>query len=148
MADFNCSFCGRSHRDAATMISGPAVFICDECVGLCVDVLVGRSADGGPRLSHGVEVAAKMRADLDAAEAAARAAEKRARDYEAAIKILGDANTRALEAIGGITHRCTWCGELCTSENVRDHVATCERHPAVIKLREYEATKRKAVRRG
>lgn len=148
MADFNCSFCGRSHRDAATMISGPAVFICDECVGLCVDILVGRSADGGPRLAHGVEVAAKMRADLDAAEAAARAAEKRTRGYEAAIKILGDANTRALEAIGGITHRCTWCGELCTNDSVRDHVAACERHPAVIRLREYEAAAQKKVRRG
>lgn len=129
------------------MISGPAVFICDECVGLCVDILGARSADGGPRLAHGVEVAAKMRADLDAAEAAARAAEKRTRGYEAAIKILGDANTRALEAIGGITHRCTWCGELCTNDSVRDHVAACERHPAVIRLREYEA-KRKAARRG
>lgn len=131
------------------MISGPAVFICDECVGLCVDVLVGRSADGGPHLSHGVTIAAKMRTDLDAAEARASAAEKRARSYEAAIKVLGDANTRALEIIGGITHRCTWCGELCTSENVRDHVATCERHPAVIRLREIESRlARKAVRRG
>ena len=34
-----CSFCGLSHHDVAKLISGPSVFICDECVGLCVKIL-------------------------------------------------------------------------------------------------------------
>lgn len=30
-----CSFCGKSQHDVLTLIAGPAVFICEECVGLC-----------------------------------------------------------------------------------------------------------------
>lgn len=34
-----CSFCGKSQRDVRKLIAGPAVFICDECVELCNDIL-------------------------------------------------------------------------------------------------------------
>jgi len=34
-----CSFCGKSQHDVTKLIAGPAVFICDECVDLCVDVI-------------------------------------------------------------------------------------------------------------
>lgn len=34
-----CSFCGKSQKDVRKLIAGPAVFICDECVELCNDVL-------------------------------------------------------------------------------------------------------------
>src|SRR5262249_54099790 len=34
-----CSFCGKSQHDVAKLIAGPAVFICDECVGLCTDIV-------------------------------------------------------------------------------------------------------------
>lgn len=35
----NCSFCQKSRHAVAKLISGPGVFICDECVGLCVEIL-------------------------------------------------------------------------------------------------------------
>lgn len=35
----NCSFCQKSKEDVAKLIAGPGVFICDECVGLCVEIL-------------------------------------------------------------------------------------------------------------
>lgn len=35
----NCSFCQKSKNDVAKLIAGPGVFICDECVGLCVEIL-------------------------------------------------------------------------------------------------------------
>jgi len=35
----NCSFCQKSKDDVAKLIAGPGVFICDECVGLCVEIL-------------------------------------------------------------------------------------------------------------
>lgn len=35
----NCSFCGKSEKEVARIIVGPAVYICDECVGLCVEIL-------------------------------------------------------------------------------------------------------------
>ncbi|MFH1223391.1 MAG: ATP-dependent Clp protease ATP-binding subunit ClpX [Pseudomonadota bacterium] len=34
-----CSFCGKNQRDVRKLIAGPAVFICDECVELCNDIL-------------------------------------------------------------------------------------------------------------
>jgi hypothetical protein len=34
-----CSFCGKASHDVATLIAGPSVFICNECVGLCDDIV-------------------------------------------------------------------------------------------------------------
>ncbi len=34
-----CSFCGKSQHDVRKLIAGPSVFICDECVSLCNDIL-------------------------------------------------------------------------------------------------------------
>lgn len=35
-----CSFCGKTQYEVAKLIAGPAAFICDECVGLCYDILI------------------------------------------------------------------------------------------------------------
>ena len=35
-----CSFCGKSQHDVQSLIAGPAVFICNECVGLCDGILL------------------------------------------------------------------------------------------------------------
>jgi hypothetical protein len=34
-----CSFCGKSQHDVRKLIAGPTVFICDECVGGCTDII-------------------------------------------------------------------------------------------------------------
>lgn len=34
-----CSFCGKSQHDVRKLIAGPTVFICDECVALCDDIV-------------------------------------------------------------------------------------------------------------
>lgn len=34
-----CSFCGKSQKDAVSLIAGPLVYICDECVVLCADII-------------------------------------------------------------------------------------------------------------
>lgn len=34
-----CSFCGKSSKDVQKLIAGPGVHICDECVGLCGEIL-------------------------------------------------------------------------------------------------------------
>ena len=33
-----CSFCGKSQHEVRKLIAGPAVFICDECTELCMDI--------------------------------------------------------------------------------------------------------------
>ena len=38
-AALKCSFCDKSQHDVRKLIAGPTVFICDECVELCVDVI-------------------------------------------------------------------------------------------------------------
>ena len=35
---FHCSFCGKSQYEVKKLISGPTVFICDECVEICADI--------------------------------------------------------------------------------------------------------------
>jgi ClpX C4-type zinc finger len=35
----SCSFCAKPSPDVAKMIAGPGVYICNECVGLCNDIL-------------------------------------------------------------------------------------------------------------
>ncbi|MEW5248494.1 ATP-dependent Clp protease ATP-binding subunit ClpX [Microbulbifer sp. 2201CG32-9] len=45
-----CSFCGKSQQEVRKLIAGPSVFICDECVELCTDIIreeVQEQADGG-----------------------------------------------------------------------------------------------------
>src|SRR5215469_18695848 len=34
-----CSFCGKSQHEVRKLIAGPTVFICDECVELCKDII-------------------------------------------------------------------------------------------------------------
>lgn len=34
-----CSFCGKPQEAVKKIIAGPGVFICDECVSLCTDII-------------------------------------------------------------------------------------------------------------
>lgn len=36
---YRCSFCGKAQTDVKTLVAGPGVFICDECVSLCQSVI-------------------------------------------------------------------------------------------------------------
>ncbi len=52
----HCSFCGKSQHEVKKLIAGPNVFICDECVDLCIDIIkeenkgspLGNDSDGVP----------------------------------------------------------------------------------------------------
>ncbi len=48
-----CSFCGKSEHEVRKLIAGPTVFICDECVELCVDII--RTADKSPTTTEASE---------------------------------------------------------------------------------------------
>jgi ATP-dependent Clp protease ATP-binding subunit ClpX len=39
-----CSFCGKSQHEVKKLIAGPSVFICDECIDLCNDIIRDESA--------------------------------------------------------------------------------------------------------
>ena len=40
-----CSFCGKSQHEVRKLIAGPTLFICDECVELCMDIIKEESKD-------------------------------------------------------------------------------------------------------
>ncbi len=40
-----CSFCGKSQHEVRKLIAGPTVFICDECVELCMDIIKEETKD-------------------------------------------------------------------------------------------------------
>ncbi len=56
MDDFHCSFCGKRRREVRKLISGPRVFICDECVGLCNDIIAKEEAQERPKFPKPKEV--------------------------------------------------------------------------------------------
>jgi ATP-dependent Clp protease ATP-binding subunit ClpX len=38
-SSLSCSFCGKSQKEVKKLIAGPTVYICDECIGLCNDII-------------------------------------------------------------------------------------------------------------
>ncbi|MGD9607518.1 MAG: ClpX C4-type zinc finger protein, partial [Leucobacter sp.] len=40
-----CSFCGKSQKQVQQLIAGPQIYICDECVGLCNEIIEERLAE-------------------------------------------------------------------------------------------------------
>ncbi|WP_460275248.1 ATP-dependent Clp protease ATP-binding subunit ClpX [Celeribacter sp. ULVN23_4] len=49
-----CSFCGKSQHEVRKLIAGPTVFICDECVELCMDIIREETKTSGLKSSEGV----------------------------------------------------------------------------------------------
>jgi len=55
-----CSFCNKSQRDVRKLIAGPTVYICDECVDICLDIIAeereSEDQEGRMRLPKPVEI--------------------------------------------------------------------------------------------
>ncbi len=49
-----CSFCGKSQHEVRKLIAGPTVFICDECVELCMDIIREETKSAGLKATDGV----------------------------------------------------------------------------------------------
>ncbi|NND21364.1 MAG: ATP-dependent Clp protease ATP-binding subunit ClpX [Silicimonas sp.] len=49
-----CSFCGKSQHEVRKLIAGPTVFICDECVELCMDIIREETKTSGLKSADGV----------------------------------------------------------------------------------------------
>jgi len=50
----HCSFCGKSQHEVRKLIAGPTVFICDECVELCMDIIREETKGTGLKSADGV----------------------------------------------------------------------------------------------
>ena len=62
-----CSFCGKNQDEVKKLIAGPSVFICDECVDLCNDIIREEisSADEAPQESDQLPTPKEIRIKLD-----------------------------------------------------------------------------------
>ncbi|MEM0952668.1 MAG: ATP-dependent Clp protease ATP-binding subunit ClpX [Pseudomonadota bacterium] len=61
-----CSFCGKSQHEVRKLIAGPSVFICDECVDLCNDIIREEVQESGSESSHDkLPVPQEIKAILD-----------------------------------------------------------------------------------
>jgi ATP-dependent Clp protease ATP-binding subunit ClpX len=61
-----CSFCGKSQHEVKKLIAGPSVFICDECIDLCTDIIIEESNNGPKEEAHeGLPTPHEIRASLD-----------------------------------------------------------------------------------
>ena len=61
-----CSFCGKNQREVKKLIAGPTVYICDECIELCNDIIAEEGQKEGPvRPSEKIPKPAEIKAILD-----------------------------------------------------------------------------------
>ncbi|MFN4087615.1 MAG: ATP-dependent Clp protease ATP-binding subunit ClpX [Alphaproteobacteria bacterium] len=60
-----CSFCGKSQHEVRKLIAGPTVFICDECVELCMDIIREEHKSTLVKSREGVPTPAEIRKILD-----------------------------------------------------------------------------------
>ncbi len=60
-----CSFCGKSQQDVKKLIAGPSVFVCDECVELCNDIIREELLDQEPSDNKKLPTPHEINASLD-----------------------------------------------------------------------------------
>jgi ATP-dependent Clp protease ATP-binding subunit ClpX len=60
-----CSFCGKSQHEVRKLIAGPTVFICDECVELCMDIIREENKTSLTKSKDGVPTPKEIRKVLD-----------------------------------------------------------------------------------
>ncbi len=61
-----CSFCGKNQREVKKLIAGPTVYICDECIELCNDIIAEEGQkEGPPKTSEKIPRPSELKATLD-----------------------------------------------------------------------------------
>jgi len=61
-----CSFCGKNQREVKKLIAGPTVYICDECIELCNDIIAEEGQKEGPaRSSEKIPKPSEIKTILD-----------------------------------------------------------------------------------
>jgi ATP-dependent Clp protease ATP-binding subunit ClpX len=63
--DLLCSFCGKSQDEVKKLIAGPSVYICDECIGLCNEIIAEEYEKEEAQLGEKIPKPADIKAILD-----------------------------------------------------------------------------------
>ena len=64
-ANLCCSFCGKSRDQVRKLIAGPTVYICDECVGLCNEIMAEEWREVKEEISSKLPKPAEINCHLD-----------------------------------------------------------------------------------
>ena len=62
-AHLKCSFCGKSQDQVRKLIAGPGVYICDECIDLCNEILDEELLDNQGNINNSPQVKKKLPTD-------------------------------------------------------------------------------------
>ena len=62
-AHLKCSFCGKSQDQVRKLIAGPGVYICDECIDLCNEILDEELLDNQANINNSPQVRKKLPTD-------------------------------------------------------------------------------------
>jgi hypothetical protein len=104
-----CSFCGKPNTEVERLVAGPGVYICDECVGLCNEVL--GEVVAGAKVSWTAPWASmtdgQLLSTIPAIAAAAEQVEKSLRDWVGELRRRGVTWARIGEALG-MTRQSAW----------------------------------------
>ena len=60
-----CSFCGKSQKEVKKLIAGPTVFVCDECVELCMDIIKEDSKNSKIKVKQDIPKPSEIKAILN-----------------------------------------------------------------------------------
>ena len=60
-----CSFCNKDQNDVRKLIAGPTVFICDECVDVCNDIIADDRRSEGHKSRSGLPTPQEIKKILD-----------------------------------------------------------------------------------
>jgi len=72
-----CSFCNKTQNDVKKLIAGPTVYICDECVDICLDIIAEERSKEGKRLKSTLPKPMEIKALLDQYVVGQEAAKKK-----------------------------------------------------------------------
>ena len=61
----NCSFCGKSQEEVKKLVAGPNVYICDECIDLCNEIISEDPAEAAKQTSKGIPKPEEIKRSLD-----------------------------------------------------------------------------------
>lgn len=64
LAKLRCSFCGQKSDAVKKLIAGPSVFICNECVNVCVEILVDDARTTGTAVQQALPSLAEVETEL------------------------------------------------------------------------------------
>ena len=60
-----CSFCGKNQNEVRKLIAGPSVYICNECIDLCNDIIKEEISEAAESEEEGFPVPIEIKASLD-----------------------------------------------------------------------------------